>query len=152
MDPLPIKEINLTGFDFESPDLPGEPRSYLVATCMFSDDPKYADQAARLAKLVNAETIYRKVLEKHFANTESNALSIFSEPVQVGWTSTGEAVLVVVEGAFGRPSPEMPPQANGHWWLVRTTLNDYEELKADITKALEERRKEINEHLRGVKE
>jgi hypothetical protein len=140
-----LKELNLTGFDFETPEIDNRPRSYMVASCMFSDDPAYAEQAKKLGELVEAEKIYMAVLKERFKDAKPNAISVCSEPKQVGWTATGEAVLVVVEGAIGKFSHNAKPQANGHWWVARSNAEGFEELKADITQAMAGRQRELNE-------
>ena len=65
----------------------------------------------------------------------------------MGYTVTGEAVLVVVEGAYGKHSANAKPSVNGHWYVVRTTVEGFEELKADLTEELENRKKLVTGYL-----
>jgi hypothetical protein len=128
-----MKEFDLTPFNFHI--FEGKP--YVAI------DPQSAEENDRLEKLLEANALCAKVFKRALKGMKPGSIAMLIEPRQVGWTRTGECVLLVVEGSYGR-LPDGKAQINGHWYVVRVPESGFEELKAALAEEMEDRKRHMS--------
>jgi hypothetical protein len=125
------KPIDCSGFNFHCP----ENRSYVIF------DPQSQEENDRLDSLLGATPLWEKTIaqkRKEISTTETAMISPFTEYHPVGWTETGEGVLVVLAGAIAKHGNQILHK--GQWFAVRCRPENAAELQQDLMEELEKRK------------